>query len=97
MMENSLYAFLLTFQYRTKAQKAHSRFEIRNSKYKIRDSKCEFQYLIFRKTFILTIVTCSKLRSFVRLLSHKLMILYHLLNNTFIKYFTHNEELKLLE
>lgn len=49
MIENSLNAFLLTVQYRTKAQKAHSRFEIRNSKYKIRDSEFEFEYLIYRK------------------------------------------------
>lgn len=98
MMENSLYAFLLTFQYQTKAQKAHSRFKIRNSKYKIRDSKYEFQYLIHRRqTFILSIVTCSKSRLFVRPLPHKLMIPYHLLNKTFIKYFSHNEELDLLE
>lgn len=49
MIENSLYGFLLTFKYRTKPQEAHSRFEIRSSKYKIRDSKFEFQYLIYRK------------------------------------------------
>lgn len=42
MIENSLYAFLLTFQYRTKAQKAHSRFEIR-----IRNTKLEIPNLSF--------------------------------------------------